>query len=58
MDMRPPSDEELDDLPQVVLTSDIDWDPIIVDNDMDLEQWIDAQMEINNLPRVNNYGIL
>ena len=58
MDMRPPSDEELDDLPQVVLTSDMDWDPTIVDNDMDLEQWIDFQMEIDNLPGVNDYGDL
>ena len=27
IDMCPPSDEELDDLPQVVLTTDMDWDP-------------------------------
>ena len=37
MDMHPPSNDELDDLPHMVLTSDIDWDPSIVDNDMDLE---------------------
>ena len=38
MDMHPPSNDELNDLPHVVLTSDINWDPSIVDNEMDLEQ--------------------
>ena len=58
MDMHPPSDDELNDLPHVVLTSDIDWDPSIVDNDMDLEEWLDAQMEHDDLPGINNYGDL
>ena len=58
MDMHPPSDEELDGLPQVVLTSDMDWDPSVVDNDLELDQWLDAQMELGNLPGVNDYGDL
>ena len=58
MDMHPPSDEELDELPQVVLTSDMGWDPSIVDNDLELDQWLDAQMELDNLPGVNDYGDL
>ena len=58
MDMHPPSDEELDELQQVVLTSDMDWDPSIVDSDLDLDQWLDAQMELDNLPGVNDYGDL
>ena len=58
MDMHPPSDEELEELPYVVLTSDMDWDPSFVNNDLDLEQWLDAQMELNNLPGVNDYGDL
>ena len=58
MDMHPPSDDELNDLPHVVLTSDIDWDPSIVDNEMDLEQWLDAQMEHDDLPGINDYGDL
>jgi hypothetical protein len=42
MDMHPPSDEELNDLPHVVLTSDADWDPTIVDNEMEIKEWLDA----------------
>ena len=58
MDMHPPSDEELDELPQVVLTYDMDWDPSVVDNDLELTQWLYAQMELDNLPEVNDYGDL
>jgi len=35
MDMHPPSDHELDTLPQVVLTSDVNWDPTMADNEID-----------------------
>ena len=48
----------LNDLPHVVLTSDIDWDPSIVDNEMDFEEWLDAQMEHDDLPGINDYGDL
>jgi hypothetical protein len=58
MDMYPPSDDELNDLPYVVLTSDIDWDPTIVDNEIDIEEWLDAQMELDFLPGVNDYADL
>ena len=33
----------------------MDWDPSVVDNDLELDQWLDAQMELDNLPGVNNY---
>ena len=49
-------DIKLDELPQVVLTSDMDWDPSVVDNDLD--QWPDAQMELDNLPGINDCGDL
>jgi hypothetical protein len=58
MDMHPPSDDEINELPHVILTSDIDWDPTIVDNDMDFEEWLDAQMELDFLPGVNDYADL
>ena len=35
MSMRPYTDDEWDDLPHLVLTSDIDWDPSILDNTID-----------------------
>ena len=29
-----------------------------MDNELDLEAWVDAQMELDNLPGVNDYGDL
>ena len=58
MDMHPPSNEEFDQLPHVVLTSDVDWDPAIVDCELDLEEWHDACMELDDLPGINEYGDL
>ena len=40
MDMHPPTDEELGTLPQDTFTSDKEWDPSIIDNDMDLDNWM------------------
>jgi len=41
--IRPFSDEEWDNLPHVILTSDMDWDPGILDQDLeDNEAWFDA----------------
>ena len=40
MDMHPPTDEDLATLPQVTFTSDKEWDPSIIDYDMDLEKWM------------------
>ena len=53
MDMHPPSDEEIDQLPHVIITLDIDWDPAIVDCELDLEEWLDARMEADDLPGIN-----
>jgi hypothetical protein len=36
MDMRPPTDSELNEYPHVVFTSDIKWDPTVLDNETDL----------------------
>jgi hypothetical protein len=58
MDMYPPSDDELNKLPHVVFTSDADWDPYIADNDLPLEEWLDALMDKELLPGVNDYGDL
>ena len=56
MDMHPPSDEEYDTLPHVVLTSDMDWDPAVVNNELDFDEWLDARMEEDDLPGPNSYG--
>ncbi len=44
MDMRPPTDKELDTLPQIILTSGLDWDPSILDGEYEADgfEWTDA----------------
>ena len=44
MKLRPPTDHELKNLPHVILTSDNDWDPSILDNKIDEsnDTWFDA----------------
>ena len=56
MGMHPPSDKEYDALPHVVLTSDMDWDPAVVDNELDFDEWLDARMEEDDQPGPNSYG--
>jgi len=44
MDMSMPTDKEFSTLPHVVLTSDSNWDPTILDSEFDPEvEWQDAQ---------------
>ena len=46
MDMRPPTDSELEELPHVVLTSDLPWDPTALDHDEESNDlWSDAAQE-------------
>ena len=35
--MTPPTDEDLDLYPHVILTSDNDWNPTLLDNEIDIE---------------------
>ena len=42
LDIRPYTDSEFDTLPQVFLTSEVEWDPSILDHDAE-EQWEDTQ---------------
>ena len=43
--LRPCTDKEWDELPHVILTSDMDWDPIVLgfEVEVDNEEWFDAQ---------------
>ena len=42
--MRPYTDEEWETLPYAVLTSDVDWDPTILDYSLDdNEEWFDVK---------------
>ena len=56
MDMHPPSNDEFEELPHVFLTSDEEWDPHTMDNELNLDEWLDARMEANDLPGINEYG--
>ena len=48
--MRPYTDRELDRLPQVHLTSDLDWDPKSLDDEMeDDELWFDSMKDLPTL---------
>ncbi|EEC43775.1 predicted protein [Phaeodactylum tricornutum CCAP 1055/1] len=48
MDMRAPTSHELHSLPHVVLTSDVDWDPSVLDNEIDMKaEW---HTDIHDLP--------
>ena len=54
MDMRPPTDAELaipsdGGLPQVIMTSDLDWHPSSIDFEHDTEQWFDTMEELPDL---------
>jgi hypothetical protein len=42
MDMTPPSDQDLIDYVHVPLTSDMDWDPAVLDNEIAIDEWKDA----------------
>jgi hypothetical protein len=46
--MRPYTDKEWEELPHVLFTSDSEWDPTVLDHDLDEdEQWFDA---LSNIP--------
>ena len=47
--IRPFTDEEWDTLPHVVWTSDMEWDPSVLDCDLeDQDQWYDAVSDLEN----------
>ena len=45
IDMRPPNDEELDTLPQVIVTADDFWNPAILDNELAVDDLDDLPPE-------------
>jgi hypothetical protein len=49
--MRPYNDHEWDTLPHVILTSDTEWNPSVLDNDLDDdENWYDALSDLPDDP--------
>ena len=65
IDMRAPTDEELDKYPHVFITSDAPWNPAVLDTEFD-EDYFDAVMEDPDVqarrdardPRVDDHGFL
>ena len=51
--MSPPTDEDLELFPHVILTSEGDWDPTVFDNEITLEE---VPQVLTNLPPTNVYG--
>ena len=47
LSIRPYTNAEWDELPHVILTADVDWDPTIIDHELeDGEEWFDAMQDI------------
>ena len=53
MQLRPYTDEEWDELPHIFLTSELDWDPSVLDHEHENEQWFDTVTEVEYDPTVN-----
>ncbi len=53
IDMRPFTDHEWDSLPHVFLTSELDWDPSVLDHSHEDEQWFDAVSDLEADPTTN-----
>ena len=47
MDMRPPSDAEYESLPHIIFTSDTEWDPCAMDNEVDPDDIINPIIEVH-----------
>jgi hypothetical protein len=56
MDMHPPSDHELDTLPQVVLTSNANWDPNMADNEIEPDDVLYNTLDTEASPGTRAYG--
>jgi hypothetical protein len=54
MDIRPYTDAEWDMLPHVFLTSELEWDPSVLDHDhLDGDQWFDTLSDLDPNPNTN-----
>ena len=52
MSMRPYTDKEFEELPHVILTADVDWDPSILDYDLEeKEEWLNT---LQDMPTITN----
>jgi hypothetical protein len=56
LDIRPYTDQEWEELPHVFLTSEVDWDPTIMDHEFrDIEEWFDATEKVDTDPSSNRF---
>ena len=53
LEIRPYTDHEWDTLPRVILTSEDNWDPSVLDFEHDEDDWYDAVKELEGNPHTN-----
>ena len=53
LEIRPYTDHEWDTLPHVILTSEDNWDPSVLDFEHDEDDWYDAVKELEGNPHAN-----
>ena len=57
--MRPYTDDEFRDLPHVHFTSDVDWDPNILDHEIsNNDKWYDQQDDVDEIPDKSDFDIV
>ena len=60
MAICPYTDTEWDSLPHVILTADMDWDPSVIDHELeDGENWFDAMQDLPDIkpnPLIDDAG--
>ena len=60
MSIQPYTDTEWDSLPHVILTADMDWDPAVIDHELeDGEEWFDPMQDLPDIepnPLFNDAG--
>jgi hypothetical protein len=57
IDMRSPTDDELATYPHVIMTSDVDWDPSVLDNEFTPDDPEAPEPDTTSQnPRLNDYG--
>jgi len=58
MDLRPPTDKEYQELPHVFLTMDGDWDPQVVDMEINHDEFFDCRDELEDPTAAIEHGQL
>ena len=58
MKLRPPTDKELAELPQVHLTRNEEWNPSVLDHEHGGNEWFDPETDDLELPREPTFNVV